>query len=74
MSMIDHPEHYQRGGVECIDVAEHLSFNRGNALKYVWRAGEKDGASEVDDLLKAIWYLEREVARLSSQEDSNAVG
>jgi hypothetical protein len=74
VSMIDHPEHYQRGGVECIDVAEHLSFNRGNALKYVWRAGEKDGASEVDDLLKAIWYLEREVARLSSQEDSNAVG
>lgn len=65
MSEIDHPDHYQStGGVECIDVAEHLSFNRGNALKYLWRAGMKPTADEITDLRKCIWYVEREIARL----------
>lgn len=62
---IDHPAHYQtEPGVECIDVVEHLSFNVGNAIKYLWRAGAKPGADTVTDLEKARWYIEREIARV----------
>ena len=64
MSNVDHPQHYQRGGIECIDVVEHLSFNRGNAMKYLWRAGSKPTANEIEDLEKAAWYVNREIARL----------
>lgn len=46
--------------VECIDIAELLNFNQGNAFKYVWRAHEKGKATE--DMLKAVFYLEREIA------------
>ena len=41
-----------------------MNFCRGNAVKYIWRAGERP-AREVEDLRKAIWYLEREVQRLT---------
>lgn len=60
------PKHYTTdpSGVECIQIAEHRNFNIGNVFKYVWRAGLKDGEKNTDDLKKAIWYLEREVARL----------
>ena len=60
------PAHYRNhaSGVECIQVTEHLGFCRGNAIKYIWRAGERP-AREVEDLRKAIWYLEREVQRLT---------
>lgn len=62
---INHPSHYQsQSGIECIDVVEDLSFCRGNAIKYLWRAGQKDPAREIEDLKKAIWYIQREVARL----------
>jgi hypothetical protein len=49
--------------VECIDVVEHLPFNLGNAIKYLWRAGSKGPADE--DLRKAAWYVERERKRLA---------
>ncbi len=65
--MVDHPPHYNAhpSGVECITVTEHFNFNRCNALKYIWRAGEKGGpAQEIQDLEKARWYLEREISRL----------
>jgi hypothetical protein len=64
---VNHPAHYNRhpAGVECIDVVEHLTFNVGNAIKYLWRAGLKPGTDAVTDLRKAIWYLERECARLA---------
>lgn len=67
---VNHPRHYNvhPSGVECIDVVEHMSFNRGNAVKYIWRAGEKDG-KEIQDLRKAIWYLEREIQRLAGTND-----
>lgn len=58
------PAHYQTESVECIDVAEDMSFNMGNALKYVWRAGKKDPSKVIEDLQKAKWYIEREIARL----------
>ena len=53
---------------ECIDVAEELSFNTGNAVKYIWRAGLKPGADADEDLAKAVFYLERERARRRRQD------
>lgn len=62
---VNHPSHYTThpSGIECIDVVEHMGFNLGNAVKYVWRAGRKT-ADPVEDLEKARWYLDREIARL----------
>lgn len=58
---IDHPKHYisHPSGIECITIAEHFGFNLGNAIKYIWRAGQKDDVLE--DLKKARWYLDREI-------------
>lgn len=60
---INHPAHYTShpSGVECITITEHMGFNLGNALKYIWRADEKGSALE--DLQKARWYIEREISR-----------
>lgn len=65
MSGVDHPKHYNASpsGVECIDVVEHMNFNCGNAMKYIWRAGFKT-QDPTEDLEKAKWYLERELSRL----------
>lgn len=62
---VDHPRHYNAhpSGIECVDIAEHLGFNHGNAIKYLWRAGEKDQATVIEDMRKARWYLAREMAR-----------
>jgi len=62
---VDHPDHYQAKGMEAIDVIEayNLNFSLGSALKYILRAGKKPGESSVEDLNKAIWYLQREVER-----------
>lgn len=48
-------------GVECVVVVEHMNFCVGNAVKYLWRAGEKGDALE--DLRKAEWYVRREIRR-----------
>lgn len=60
---VTHPRHYTRGGIETIDVIEawQLGFHLGNAVKYISRAGHKGDALE--DLKKARWYLDREIAR-----------
>jgi hypothetical protein len=50
--------------VEVIDITEHMSFNRGNAVKYLCRAGLKDPLTELEDLEKAAWYIQREIKRL----------
>lgn len=66
---VDHPAHYANGwsnGAEVIDITENLNFNRGNAVKYICRAGAKDPATEVEDLRKAAWYIARELIRLGS--------
>jgi uncharacterized protein DUF3310 len=55
--MVNHPDHYNKRGVECIEVVEHLGFNLGNCVKYIWRAGEKGDRRE--DLRKALWYAKR---------------
>lgn len=64
---IDHPRHYTAhpSGIECITVAEHMGFNLGNAMKYIWRADLKGDALE--DLRKAAWYMNREIARRSKR-------
>ena len=60
---IDHPPHYTAhpSGVECIQVTEHMGFNLGNAVKYIWRCDLK--ADAIEDLEKAIWYIRREIQR-----------
>lgn len=67
---VSHPPHYSAnpGGIECIDVTEWMNFNRGNAVKYLWRAGAKDPAMEIQDLEKAIWYIQREIDRIKYME------
>lgn len=67
---VNHPKHYTEhpSGVECIEITEHMNFNVGNAIKYLWRAGLK--GEQVEDLRKARWYIDREIARiLNGKED-----
>lgn len=68
---VNHPKHYTShpSKIECIQVTEHLNFCIGNAIKYLWRAGLKDNNSDIQDLKKAVWYIEREIARLSKTND-----
>lgn len=62
---VSRPAHYTSGGVETIDAIEAwgLGFHLGNAVKYISRAGKKDPAKTVEDLRKAIWYIERDIKR-----------
>lgn len=60
---INHPKHYNNSPahcecgrrIECIDIARHMDFNIGNAIKYLWRYRDKNG---IEDLKKAAWYLQ----------------
>ena len=72
--MVNHPAHYTDGRIEVIDFIEdkRLNYPRGNALKYLCRAGKKDPAKEVEDLQKAIWYINREIQRLEAQKQKDA--
>lgn len=64
---VNHPAHYTAyQGIEVIQLTEQMNFNRGNAVKYIARAGLKDPDKEVEDLRKAVWYLEREIARIEN--------
>lgn len=58
---VNYPSHYTShpSGVECIQITEHMNFCLGNAIKYLWRADLKHG---IEDLRKAQWYIEREIA------------
>lgn len=60
---VDHPKHYtdHPSGVECIQITEHMGFNLGNAMKYIWRADLKNDA--IEDLRKARWYIDRELTK-----------
>lgn len=60
---VNHPKHYAAGKIEVIEAIEDwgLNFHRGNAVKYIARAGKKDPKKEAEDLNKAIWYLRREL-------------
>ena len=71
---VNHPKHYTSdpSGVECIEITRHRNFNVGNAIKYLWRAGLKDDAAlghkakQIEDLQKAIFYIEDEIKRLQA--------
>lgn len=58
---IDHPDYYNKGNIEAIDVIEDwsLNFNLGNVIAYIARCEHKE--DKLKDLKKALWYLEREI-------------
>lgn len=67
---VNHPSHYTwlPNGLEVIDVTKHFDFVLGNVLKYIMRAGRKGGAdSELEDLLKARWYLNYRIEELERE-------
>lgn len=66
--MVNHPEHYTDGGIETIDFieAKKLPYHLGNAVKYVSRAGKKNPEKTIEDLQKAIWYINRYISLLGS--------
>ena len=73
---VNHPAHYNShpSGIECIEIARHHNFNIGNAIKYLWRAGLKsekgmeDADKQVEDLRKAIFYINDEIERIKSNK------
>lgn len=72
---INHPKHYTShpSGIECIEITRHLNFNIGNAIKYLWRCGLKDGNATTQDLKKALWYINDEVKRLEGVRDGEVI-
>ena len=64
--MVDHPSHYNQG-IETIEYIESwsMNFNTGNVIKYVTRAGYKN--DQLEDLKKAMWYLDREIQRIKNK-------
>lgn len=78
---VDHPSHYTQhpSGIECIEITRHYCFSIGNAIKYLWRAGLKKDASmddkmkEIEDLRKAIWYINDRIAQLEGPKKSDDI-
>lgn len=64
--VVNHPSHYTDGKIEVIEFIEdkNLNYHKGNAIKYICRAGKKDPQKEIEDLQKAIWYINREIRNL----------
>ena len=73
---VNHPPHYtwlkEKCGVEVIDITRHMGFDLGNAIKYILRAGLKteeglqDREKEIEDLRKAIWYINDRIEQLKN--------
>jgi len=65
---INKPKHYNShpSGIECIEITQHHDFCTGNAIKYLWRQGLKDGENSVTDLKKAVWYIERKIKQIEN--------
>lgn len=74
-SPVSHPAHYNSGKIEVIEFIEdqRLNFSRGNAVKYIARAGKKDPTKEIEDLEKAAWYILREAEILKAAQEGRAV-
>lgn len=70
---VEHPKHYGQhpSGVECIEIVQWMSFNTGTAVKHLWRAGLKDQNPTIQDLRKAIKYIEFEIARIEKMETTS---
>lgn len=67
---VNRPAHYTDGKIEVIEYIEDkkLGFCLGNAVKYISRAGKKDPTKEVEDLKKAIWYIDRRIKEIENKE------
>ena len=69
---VNHPPHYTwlkvKCGIEVIDIVRHMDFCLGNAIKYISRAGKK--GDKLEDLLKAQWYLAREIERVRNERNA----
>jgi hypothetical protein len=74
LDAVTHPAHYNRGRFEVIEIIEdqNLNFQLGNAVKYICRAGKKDPTKIVEDLRKAVWYLEREIENQVAKAEGRA--
>ena len=78
---VNHPAHYNShpSGIECIEIARHHNFNIGNTIKYLWRAGLKseegmeDTDKQIEDLNKAIWYINDEIKRITKLNNKTKV-
>ena len=77
---VNRPEHYAKGGIECIDaieaaISQHTdpkgAFLTGQVIKYTWRWPFK--VKPLEDLKKAKWYLERLIKHQEEKETSDAV-
>ena len=69
VDQVNHPLHYtyDPSGIECIQITRHRNFNVGNAFKYLWRSGIKDDQRQIEDLQKAIFYINDEINRLEGK-------
>lgn len=70
---VNHPSHYNSGGIECIDAMisamgpeATANFCQGSAFKYLWRAGQKDGNPITQDFKKANWYITKAIELLEN--------
>ena len=76
---VNHPSHYTDGKIEVIDFIEdkQFGFHLGNAIKYISRAGKKfpgNTQKEIEDLEKAIWYINRRIAELNGDMEIESGG
>lgn len=79
IDMVNEPPHYKndKSGIECIEITRHRNFNIGNAIKYLWRSGLKQDSDkstktkEIEDLNKAIWYINDEIKRIENENITN---
>ena len=73
--MVNHPQHYTQGGIECIDALKAATVGKrgieavcvANVIKYLWRYEEKNG---IEDVRKAKWYIERLLKELDESQQS----
>lgn len=72
---VNHPAHYNAGKIEVIEAIEDwmLSYHLGNAVKYIARAGKKDPGRVIEDLQKAVWYLNRRIELLQAEREQREV-
>lgn len=69
---VNHPAHYNNhpSGIECIEITAHHDFCIGNAIKYLWRAGLKHGSPDVEDLEKAIFYINYKIKMIKENREA----
>lgn len=80
---VNHPSHYtwlkEYCGIEVIDITRHMNFDLGNAIKYILRSGRKkeaditDKQKEIEDLRKAVWYIEDYIKTLEGFANDDKV-